>query len=48
MFVQVPQVVDDGDISVAIYQLIASEWLVVFLTPCLEMILQTGDIVEQQ
>lgn len=48
MFIQIPQVVDDGDIPVAVYQLVASERLPVSLTPRLQVIFQRCDVVEQQ
>jgi len=38
MFIQIPQVVDDGDISIAIYELIASKRLTILLTPRFQVI----------
>jgi len=38
MFIQIPQVVDDGDISIAIYELIASKRLTILLTPQFQVI----------
>lgn len=48
MFVQIPQVVDDGDILVVVYQVFSGKWLTILIAPSFQMIFQTCDIVEQQ
>jgi len=48
VFIQIPQVMNDGDISVAVDQLVASKRLVVLLAPRLQVIFETRDVVEQQ
>jgi hypothetical protein len=47
MFIQIPQVVDDGG-TIAVYQLFASKRLAVLPTPRLQVIFQTCDVVKQQ
>jgi hypothetical protein len=48
MFVQIPQVVDDGDILVVVYQVFSSKWLTILIAPSLQMIFQACDVVKQQ
>jgi len=48
MFVQIPQVVDDGDITVVVYQVFSGKWLTIFIAPSFQMIFQACDVVEQQ
>ena len=48
MFVQIPQVVDDGDILVVVYQVFSSKWLTILIAPSFQMIFQACDVVEQQ
>jgi len=46
MFIQIPQIVDDSDISIAVYQLIPSKRLPIPLTPQLQVIFQACDVID--
>jgi hypothetical protein len=46
MFIQVPQVVNDGDVTIAVYQLIAGLRFAVPSAPRMKVIFEGSDVVD--